>query len=96
MLYVLDEPKRGLHLEDVKRLLEVLGQLVDEGHTVLMVEHHPDVIKCADWVIDLGSGGGESGGHIVAQGTPEDIPKSPDSITGKYLKPLPSFPRSAC
>ena len=88
MLYVLDEPTRGLHLEDVKRLLGVLGQLVDEGHTVLVVEHHLDVIKCADWVIDLGPGGGESGGHIVAQAPPEDIAKNPNSITGHYLKPL--------
>ncbi|MDR4494441.1 MAG: excinuclease ABC subunit UvrA [Nitrospirales bacterium] len=88
ILYVLDEPTRGLHLEDVKRLLGVLGQLVDEGHTVLMVEHHLDVIKCADWVIDLGPGGGESGGHIVAQGTPEEIANHPNSITGKYLKPF--------
>jgi len=88
MLYVLDEPTRGLHLEDVKRLLAVMGQLVDEGHTVLVVEHHLDVIKCADWVIDLGPGGGESGGHIVAQGPPEEIASNPNSITGKYLKPL--------
>ena len=87
MLYVLDEPTRGLHLEDVKRLLDVLGQLVEEGHTVLMVEHHLDVIKCADWVIDLGPGGGDSGGSIVAQGPPEEIADNPTSITGKYLKP---------
>jgi excinuclease ABC subunit A len=65
-----------------------LNQLVEEGNTVLVVEHHLDVIKCADWVIDLGPGGGESGGHIVAQGSPETIGKSPESITGKYLKPL--------
>jgi excinuclease ABC subunit A len=88
ILYVLDEPTRGLHLEDVKRLLGVLGQLVDEGHTVLVVEHHLDVIKYADWVIDLGPGGGEAGGHIVAEGTPEEIANSPESVTGKYLKPL--------
>ncbi|MEE8126249.1 MAG: excinuclease ABC subunit UvrA [Nitrospirales bacterium] len=88
VLYILDEPTRGLHLEDVKRLLKVLNQLVDEGNTVLVVEHHLDVIKCADWVIDLGPGGGESGGHIVAQGPPEKIARSPNSITGKYLEPL--------
>jgi excinuclease ABC subunit A len=88
VLYILDEPTRGLHLEDVKRLLAVLNQLVEEGHTVLVVEHHVDVIKCADWVIDLGPGGGESGGHIVAQGPPEEIAASPNSITGKYLEPL--------
>lgn len=88
VLYILDEPTRGLHLEDVKRLLGVLEQLVDEGHTVLVVEHHLDVIKSADWVIDLGPGGGDSGGHIVAQGPPEQIATNPNSITGKYLKPL--------
>jgi len=87
-LYILDEPTRGLHLEDITRLLTVLNQLVEEGNTVLVVEHHLDVIKCADWILDLGPGGGDSGGHIVAQGTPEDITKTLDSITGKYLKPL--------
>ena len=85
---ILDEPTRGLHLEDSTRLLTVLNQLVKEGNTVLVVEHHLDVIKCADWVIDLGPGGGDSGGHIVAQGTPEEIVKNPNSITGEYLKPL--------
>ena len=87
-LYILDEPTRGLHLEDITRLLSVLNQLVENGNTVLVVEHHLDVIKCADWVIDLGPGGGESGGHIVAKGTPEDIATSPQSLTGQYLKPL--------
>jgi excinuclease ABC subunit A len=84
-LYILDEPTRGLHLEDITRLLTVLNQLVEEGHTVLVVEHHLDVIKCADWVIDLGPGGGESGGQIVAQGPPEKVAGHPNSITGKYL-----------
>ena len=84
----LGQSTRGLHLENITRLLTVLNQLVEEGNTVLVVEHHLDVIKCADWVVNLGPGGGESGGHIVAQGTPEDIAKSPESITGKYLKPL--------
>ncbi len=83
-LYILDEPTRGLHLEDITRLLTVLNQLVEEGNTVLVVEHHLDVIKCADWIIDLGPGGGESGGHIVAQGPPEEIANtlshSPDNI----------------
>ena len=87
-LYILDEPTRGLHLEDITRLLTVLHQLVVEGNTVLVVEHHLDVIKCADWVIDLGPGGGEAGGHIVAQGTPEEIVDTPQSLTGQYLKPL--------
>ena len=87
-LYILDEPTRGLHLEDITRLLTVLNQLVEEGNTVLVVEHHLDVIKCADWVIDLGPGGGESGGHIVAEGSPETIAKNRASLTGKYLKLL--------
>ena len=87
-LYILDEPTRGLHLEDITRLLEVLNQLIDAGHTVLVVEHHLDVIKCADWVIDLGPGGGESSGHIVAEGPPEKIVQDPNSITGKHLKPF--------
>jgi excinuclease ABC subunit A len=84
MLYVLDEPTQGLHLENVKRLKGVLAELVNEDHTVLVVEHHLDVIKCADWVIDLGPGGG----HIVAQGLPEEIANNSTSITGKYLKTL--------
>jgi len=88
VLYILDEPTRGLHLEDITRLLAVLNQLVEEGNTVLVVEHHLDVIKCADWVIDLGPGGGESGGYIVAEGPPEAIANTSDSITGKYLEPL--------
>jgi len=87
-LYNLDEPTRGLHLEDITCLLTVLNQLVEEGNTVLVVEHHLDVIKCADWVIDLGPGGGKSGGYIVAQGPPEEIATSPKSITGQFLKPL--------
>ena len=87
-LYILDEPTRGLHLEDITRLLTVLNQLVEEGNTILVVEHHLDVIKCADWVIDLGPGGGESGGYIIAEGRPEEVAKNSQSITGKYLKPL--------
>ena len=87
-LYILDEPTRGLHLEDITRLLTVLNQLVEEGNTVLVVEHHLDVIKCADWVIDLGPGGGEAGGHIVAQGPPEATANTPQSLTGQYLKSL--------
>ena len=88
VLYILDEPTRGLHLEDITRLLVVLNQLVEEGNTVLVVEHHLDVIKCADWVIDLGPGGGESGGYIVAEGPPEEIANNTNSVTGKYLKSL--------
>ena len=84
-LYLLDEPTTGLHFADVQRLLEVLGRLVDAGNSVLVIEHHPDVIKCADWVVDLGPEGGEKGGEIVAEGTPEQIAKSPRSHTGRAL-----------
>ncbi|MDP2630579.1 MAG: excinuclease ABC subunit UvrA [Candidatus Uhrbacteria bacterium] len=85
-LTILDEPTTGLHFEDVQQLLSVLNQLVEKGNTVLMIEHNLDVIKNADWVIDLGPEGGTQGGQVVAQGTPEDIAKNPKSITGKYLK----------
>ncbi len=85
-LYVLDEPTTGLHLDDVKKLLVVLGRLVDSGNTVLVVEHHLDVIKTADWVVDLGPEGGEAGGAIVAEGTPEQVAQIDGSYTGKYLR----------
>jgi excinuclease ABC subunit A len=85
MLYILDEPTTGLHFDDVKRLLGVLNRLVDAGNTVLVVEHHLDVIKCADWVVDLGPEGGEGGGDIVAEGTPEVVAQTPGSYTGKFL-----------
>jgi excinuclease ABC subunit A len=85
-LYVLDEPTTGLHLDDVKKLLVVLNRLVDSGNTVLVVEHHLDVIKTADWVVDLGPEGGEAGGTIVAEGTPEQIAQTDGSYTGKYLR----------
>jgi excinuclease ABC subunit A len=84
-LYVLDEPTTGLHFEDVRRLMEVLQQLVDQGNTVVVIEHNLDVVKCADWVIDLGPEGGAKGGEIVAAGTPEDVACS-DTHTGRYLK----------
>ncbi len=84
-LYILDEPTTGLHLDDIKRLLAVLGRLVDAGNTVVVVEHHLDVIKTADWVIDLGPEGGEAGGEIVAEGTPEQVAQT-DSYTGKFLR----------
>src|SRR5467141_1846583 len=84
-LYLLDEPTTGLHLDDVRTLCRVLDRLVDAGHTVLVIEHHLDVVKRADWVIELGPGAGDAGGRVVAQGTPEDIARSADSPTGRYL-----------
>ena len=84
-LYILDEPTTGLHFEDVKKLLEVLHELVDNGNSVLVIEHNLDVIKTADWILDLGPEGGDGGGRIVAQGTPEDIAKVKASYTGQYL-----------
>ncbi len=85
-LYILDEPTTGLHFDDVKRLLQVLHKLVDKGNTVLIIEHNMEVIKCADWIIDLGPEGGDKGGYLVADGTPKDIIKEKDSYTGQYLK----------
>lgn len=85
-IYVLDEPTTGLHFEDVRILLKVLNKLVDKGNTVVVVEHNLDVIKVADWIIDLGPGGGESGGNIIAEGTPEEITKIKNSLTGDFLK----------
>ncbi|MFB6181371.1 MAG: excinuclease ABC subunit UvrA [Candidatus Magasanikbacteria bacterium] len=85
-LYILDEPTTGLHFEDIKKLLMVLNELVEKGNTVLTIEHNLDVIKCADWVIDMGPEGGKKGGQVIAEGTPEDITKVDDSYTGKYLK----------
>jgi excinuclease ABC subunit A len=85
VLYVLDEPTTGLHLDDVKRLLAVLNRLVDAGNTVLVVEHHLDVVKSADWVIDLGPEAGDDGGEIVAEGPPEVVAQTAGSYTGKFL-----------
>jgi excinuclease ABC subunit A len=87
-LYILDEPTTGLHFEDIKRLLHILSQLVDKGNTVITIEHNLDVIKCSDWVIDLGPEGGSKGGELVAEGNPREVVKSPRSFTGKYLKEL--------
>jgi excinuclease ABC subunit A len=87
-LYILDEPTTGLHLDDVKKLLVVLNRLVDAGNTVIVVEHHMDVIKTADWIIDLGPEGGDAGGEIVAEGTPEQIAQIDGSYTGKFLREL--------
>src|SRR5207247_263957 len=86
--YILDEPTTGLHLADIQRLLDSLQRLVDAGNTVVVIEHHLDVIKCADHVIDLGPEGGRNGGLIVASGTPEEIAAHPTSYTGHFLKPL--------
>ncbi len=85
-LYILDEPTTGLHFDDIQRLLHVLQRLVDQGHTVIMIEHHPDVIKTADYVIDLGPEGGDEGGYLVAAGTPEEVAQVKGSHTGRHLK----------
>ncbi|MFC4296385.1 excinuclease ABC subunit UvrA [Novosphingobium tardum] len=87
-LYILDEPTTGLHFEDVRKLLEVLHRLVNQGNSVVVIEHNLDVIKTADWIIDLGPGGGVRGGEVVAEGTPEQVVKEPRSVTGEYLGPL--------
>jgi excinuclease ABC subunit A len=87
-LYILDEPTTGLHFHDVKHLLEVLHRLRDEGNTVVVIEHNLDVIKTADWIVDLGPEGGDKGGQIIATGTPEDVARSDGSHTGRYLAPV--------
>lgn len=88
--YILDEPTTGLHFEDVRKLIDLLQELVTHGNTVVVIEHQLDVVKCCDYVIDLGPEGGSAGGHIVAKGTPKDVAKAPKSLTGVYLKPLVS------
>jgi len=91
-IYILDEPTTGLHFEDVRRLLKVLHRLVDQGNTVLVIEHNLDVIKTADWIVDLGPEGGTGGGRVVAMGTPEDVSEVEGSHTGKFLRPLLAQP----
>jgi excinuclease ABC subunit A len=87
-LFILDEPTTGLHFHDIDLLLKVLHRLRDHGNTVVVIEHNLDVIKTADWVVDLGPEGGDGGGRIIAQGTPEDVSRAPESFTGQFLKAL--------
>jgi excinuclease ABC subunit A len=87
-LYILDEPTTGLHFADIEKLLEVLHRLVDSGNTVLVIEHNLDVIKQADWLVDLGPEGGEAGGEVIATGTPEQVAEVEGSYTGSYLREL--------
>lgn len=97
-LYLLDEPTTGLHFEDIRKLLNVLNRLADTGNTIIVIEHNLDVIKCADWIIDLGPEGGDAGGRLVAEGTPEEVAKNPKSYTGKFLKkalPCAATPKAA-
>ncbi|MBZ0253676.1 MAG: hypothetical protein K8I02_10085 [Candidatus Methylomirabilis sp.] len=88
ILYILDEPTTGLHYGEVRQLIDVLNQLVDAGNTVLVVEHNMELVKTADYVIDMGPEGGEAGGRVVAAGTPEQIAACPESYTGRFLKEL--------
>ncbi len=87
-LYILDEPTTGLHFHDVAPLLDVLHELVDQGNTMIVIEHNLEVVKTADWIVDMGPEGGDAGGEVVAQGTPEQIARNPKSYTGQYLKPV--------
>ncbi len=87
-MYILDEPTTGLHFEDIRKLLGVLSRLVDQGNSVLVIEHNLDVIKTADWLIDLGPEGGSGGGTVLVEGPPELVAKTPGSYTGEYLAPL--------
>jgi excinuclease ABC subunit A len=87
-IYVLDEPTTGLHFEDIRRLLGVLNRLVDDGNTIIVIEHNLDVIKTADWVIDMGPEGGAGGGMVIATGPPEKIASVGESYTGQFLKQL--------
>ena len=90
-LYILDEPTTGLHFDDVNKLITILQELTNNGNTVIVIEHNLDILKCADWIIDLGTDGGEKGGHIIAEGPPEEIIKKRISYTGNYLKDILGF-----
>ncbi len=85
-LYILDEPTTGLHFDDIKKLVRILTALVEQGNTVIVIEHNLDIIKCADYIIDLGPAGGPGGGYIIAAGSPEELIKNKNSITARYLK----------
>src|SRR5690606_2265546 len=87
MLFIFDEPTTGLHFHDISKLMKSLNALVDHGHSVLLIEHNVEVIKCSDWVIDLGPEGGEMGGFLVFEGTPEQLALCDASYTGRFLKP---------
>jgi excinuclease ABC subunit A len=91
----LDEPTTGLHFEDIRKLLGVLGRLVDQGNSVIVIEHNLDVIKTADWVVDLGPEGGTGGGLVIAEGTPEQVAAAQGSHTGTFLQPLLASRRSS-
>ena len=84
-VFILDEPTTGLHTDDIKKLLVILQRIVDNGDTVIIIEHNLDVIKCADYIVDLGPNGGDDGGKVIATGTPEQVAKNKDSYTGQYL-----------
>ena len=84
-LFIFDEPTTGLHFDDIKKLLTSFNALLDQGHSIIVIEHNPEVIKCADWIVDLGPGGGTHGGNLVFEGVPEDLIKVKESATAKYL-----------
>jgi excinuclease ABC subunit A len=87
-LYIMDEPTTGLHLDDIRKLAEVMDRLIEQGHTLLLIEHNLDVIKLADWIVDLGPEGGSDGGRLVAMGRPEEVVQVPESHTGQWLAPI--------
>ena len=85
-MFIFDEPTTGLHFHDIKRLLDAFAALIERGHTIIVIEHNLDVIKCADYVVDMGPDGGDRGGELVVSGTPEEVSGCKESITGKYLR----------